>query len=193
MCQTLMTPFVTLLAVVAFPERASVIPIIYGSGDTISYIADLPANSPARMPGTFMVGGNPSRLGYKHYRFHIFWIPLWTSTSEGEFVAYNEIGLWSTPYIPLGTDPGEVSTKTGIPRSQLEIPWSARNSWGFYLLIVVFILGIVAAWFLSRWEKHQTGPWPGKMDSQSPRVDKLSLGANGKNGVWFRKRAPWED
>jgi hypothetical protein len=37
-----------LLAVCALPGRASALPVFYGDGDTISYVADLPADSDLR-------------------------------------------------------------------------------------------------------------------------------------------------
>src|SRR5262245_10233757 len=103
---TWMIALVTLLAVLAFPERASAggIPVIYGSGDTVTFVANLPARSGPRTPEA------PTKVGYKHYRFHIFWMPIWTSTSEGQFVAYHESPpVGSTWYHPLGTDPKQVS------------------------------------------------------------------------------------
>jgi hypothetical protein len=140
-----LTALVSLLAAAALPERAYAIriPVIYGSGDTITYVADLPANSPARTSGRLGMGGNPTKVGYRHYRFHIFWIPFWTSTSEGQFAAYDESGILGTWYHPLGTDPQTVSKQTGVPVSELKIPWRARNPWGLYLIGTLVLLGVV--------------------------------------------------
>src|SRR5258708_4870544 len=118
---------ITVVALFIVPERASAaripIVVIYGWGETIACVSELPANSPARMPGKIVLGGNPTKLGYKHYRWHIFWIPVWTSTSGGEFVAYNESGILRTQYVPLGTNLEEISTNTAIPVSELTVPW----------------------------------------------------------------------
>jgi hypothetical protein len=123
--------------------------VIWGSGDTIAQVAPLPADSPAIPKGKPLVGEKPTKVGYKHYRFHIFWVPFWTSTSEGEFVAYHETGLTGSWYQPLGRNAEEVSWKTRVPVADLKIPWSARNPWGLYV-----VLGLAGGWVvfhLIRW------------------------------------------
>jgi hypothetical protein len=185
---------VTLLAVAALPQRAAAIPIIYGSGKTIAFVADRPALLAEGSSGKGDVDPKLPRIGYKYWHFHIFWIPLWTSTSEGEFVAYKEYDLFGTPCEPLGTIPRDISRRTGVPESLLKVPWSARHPWGLYVLIALIILWVVAAWLLSRSERKLTGrgavpPVP----PPPPRVEVLRLGTDGRGGVWKRTRFPWED
>jgi hypothetical protein len=139
---------VALFSGFALPGRAPAggIPVIYGYGDTITFVADLPADSPARPKGPSMFGPGPTRLGYKHWHFHIFWLPVWTSTSAGEFVAYHgNSPLGGTRYLPLGKDPKKVAKNTGVPEAQVTIPWAARHPWGIYVFLVGFLLFVVGA------------------------------------------------
>jgi hypothetical protein len=139
------------LLVLSGPALAAPPSIAFGSGDTIGYVADLPANSPLRREtetarrAMFADDDNTPAVGYKYYGAYLFGMPMWTSTAEGEFVAYKpRYYLWMPEYIPLGTDLKEVSSRTGVPVSQLEIPWSARHPWGLYLLLGIILLFSVA-------------------------------------------------
>jgi len=107
---------------------------IYSAGDTISNIAPLPASSPVLGAGNRFDGDRPTKVGYKHFEFSLFWIPFWTS-SDGEFVAYTDTGIRGKTYYSLGTNVQDVSNKTGVPVSELKVPWGARNPWGLYILI----------------------------------------------------------
>ena len=137
-----MTPrrlLVSLFALVTFgamstSSRAG-IPIIYGVGDTIAYVADLPADHPARQE----IGA--VALGYKYWRFHIYWGDLWTS--GGEFGLYNGDAYWS-----LGTDPKLVAEETGVPIEQIRRPFFYLFPLGWVILaglvVVCTVYGIIA-------------------------------------------------
>lgn len=125
---------------------------IYSAGDTISNIAPLPASSPILGAANRFDGDRPTKVGYKHFEFSLFWIPFWTS-SDGEFVAYTDTGVMGKSYYSLGTNPQDVATKTGLPVSEVKVPWGARNPWGLYALIA-----IVCIWGVSAIARRGSGP-----------------------------------
>ncbi len=124
---------------------------IYSAGDKISNVASLPPSSPLFGKENRFVGERPTKVGYKHFEFSLFWIPFWTG-SEGEFVAYADTGLMGKSYYQLGTNVQDVSNKTGVPVSELKVPWGARNPWGLYALI-----GIVCIWGVSALAGRRSG------------------------------------
>src|ERR1039457_4054948 len=66
-------------------SRAEALPIVHDQGEEITFLANLPPDAPLLLN----VGKDqdrPTKIGYKYWRFRIFWAAVWTS--DGEFVAY---------------------------------------------------------------------------------------------------------
>ncbi len=99
-----------LLALACSPATARAgIPIIYGHGDTVAHVANLPAGHPAQL-------GRPgSAVGYHYLRYHIYWCDLWTSS--GQYCVYHE-----NTFVPLGNDAKEAAFKLGMPEDSLRRP-----------------------------------------------------------------------
>lgn len=117
------------------------------SQEKVAFVADLPPNSPVfrkhEQPLLVIVHRNV-KVGYKYHATEFFRLPFLTSTAEGEFVLYDSPFVPGTSrYTPLGTDPHTVSKKTGVPVSQLTIPWIARHPWGWYVLLATLLAGVI--------------------------------------------------
>lgn len=139
---------VVLLALAPGTSRAG-IPVIYGTGDTVARVADLPPDHPALREFS-----PTAAVGYKYWRFHIYWCDLWTS--GGEFVVYGD-----NRYIPLGNDPAEVEQATGVPRARLGRPLLYTFPLG-WLIGCGLIGGLTAI------------GWVGSRFSEDGRLDRLS-------------------
>jgi hypothetical protein len=108
----------------------AVIPVIWGNKEVVSHLAALPP------PGGPVDKDYPDKVGYKYRRYHVFWVPVWTS--EGEFIAYKS----DTPgsrYYSLGADPDEAARLTGLPVEAFRVPWPYRFPPG---LVVLVLLGL---------------------------------------------------
>ena len=101
------------------------IPIVYSVGDQIDEIAPSP-------------DGHGVKLGYKYWQFSLFWLNIWTS--EGEFVAYEEVGDTKN-YESLGKTPQEAAATSGMSADKFKKPFSYSYPPG--LLIFGGIIGFV--------------------------------------------------
>ncbi len=133
-------PLLALPAILIAPGSARAgIPVIYGTGDKIDKVADLPADHPARGPM-----GQDAALGYKYWHFHIYYCPLWTS--GGEFVIYG-----GDQFVPLGNDAAEVSEQSGVPAERVRRPFFSMVPFGWVIGLGGFgglvILGMVGTYF----------------------------------------------
>jgi len=118
--------------------RAGAIPIVHGQGETITFLANIPRDAPALKNAKVQVQP-PTKLGYKYWRFHIFWADLWTA--KGEFVAYHPERFGVT--IELGKDAREAAIQAGLKPEQVAVPFFYRYPLGWWVcggLLLFFVL-----------------------------------------------------
>jgi hypothetical protein len=109
--------------------QALAIPIVYGHGDTITPVADLPPAVVALF-NDVPQGDRPDKLGFKYWRLHIFWADLWTS--DGEFVVYRAIpGQYFT--LP-SQDAKDIATNLQLKPEQVSRPFLFRIPLGWIIL-----------------------------------------------------------
>jgi len=123
---------VGLIVVAASPGAARAgIPIIWGNGDTVAHVANLPEGHPAsvEVPG--------AAVGYKYSRFHIYWCDLWTSS--GEYCLYHD-----NQFIPLGPDAMLAAKKLGMPEGSIRRPIFYLFPLGWVLIGGVVV--VATAW-----------------------------------------------
>jgi len=108
--------------------RAGAIPIVHGQGETIMFLAPLPRDAPA-LKKAQNHQQPPTKLGYKYWRFHVFWADLWTA--RGEFVAYQHERFGET--IKLGTDAREAAVQAGLKPEQVAVPFFYRYPLGWWI------------------------------------------------------------
>ena len=82
-------------------------------------------------------------MGYKYYRFHVYWCDLWTGS--GEYCIYDADG-----HEPLGSDPAEAARKLGIPESSLHRPIFYLFPFG-WVLIGGFVLVSTIGGAIKKW------------------------------------------
>ena len=113
---------ISLLAMANSPTTARAgIPIVYGSGETVSHVTNL-------TPGHAVLIERPdAAVGYRYYRFHIYWCDLWTSS--GEYCLYSGVG-----YVPLGSDPKLAAVRLGMPEESLHRPLFYLFPFGWVLI-----------------------------------------------------------
>ena len=113
------------------------IPIVYGSGDAFTKLAELPAGHPAKAEM-----GPSTAVGYKYYRFHIYYAAFWTSS--GEYCLYAE-----TPngiiYDSLGDDLKAAAEASGVPASELGKPFCYTVPLGWLIVGGGAVVLIVAS------------------------------------------------
>jgi hypothetical protein len=113
------------------------IPIIYDSEETLSFVTNLPENHP------FLATHPGSAVGYKYYRFHVYWCDLWTSS--GEYCVYS-----GDEFEPLGNDPAEAARKLGMPEASLHRPIFYLFPFG-WVLIGGFVLVSTVGGAIKKW------------------------------------------
>jgi hypothetical protein len=164
-----MKPFVLLTLVtlgsLAPTEGARAgIPIVWGAGDTVSHINDLPPNSPIRQADPLLP---PDKVGFKYWRFHVFWLPLWTS--EGEFVAYHNEKHGK--FFKLGPDPIKAAHLIGVAPGDLAVPFTYRFPPGWWVAggFLVYLVG--AALFRQNQRKPEAQPASMSEEGSAPTED----------------------
>jgi len=145
--------------------RAHAIPIIHGSGYTITHLADLPPQA-ARPLAADAKKKNPllqqNKLGFRYWRFHLFWADVWTS--EGEFVAYST----GNPFpAHLGKDAAAVAKVLGLPEDKVYTPLLYTFPLGWWIAggFVVFLLVTTA---LDKNKPRPAEESPAQMPAQMP-------------------------
>jgi hypothetical protein len=136
---------VSLLALVwGFVGASRAEAFVYGHGENIMFLADLPANSPARQLAGQFGANRPTKLGYKYWCFHICWASLWTSS--GEFVAYDR-DVEGAIYFQLGPDANQAALAVGMKPEDVTTPFLYRFPLGWWIygpLTLILILGNMA-------------------------------------------------
>jgi hypothetical protein len=123
----------------ATPRSAEAgIPVIYGSGDRIDKVADLPPGHPA-----LAEMGHDTAVGYMYWHLHVYWCPIWTSS--GEFVVYQ-----GDRYVPLGNDLDEIAGVTGLPKAKLGRPFLSLVPLGWLIAGGFVLVGTVSGMVQSR-------------------------------------------
>ncbi len=73
----------------ATPTTASAIPIIFGHGETISHVKDLPGDLKQQARAEL---NQDVAIGFKYSHLHVFWLDVWSW--DGEFVLYHDKQFW---------------------------------------------------------------------------------------------------
>jgi hypothetical protein len=99
--------------------------------------AKLPADSPLMKDPAYKTQAYAGlALMYRYKAFHVAWIPLWPY--DGAF--------WiSVDAPPLGTTPPEVAAKTGIPESEIHVPFTYRFPVAWWPLLILLGLMVIGA------------------------------------------------
>jgi hypothetical protein len=108
--------------------RAEAVPIVHGQGETITFLANLPKDAPV-LKKAHNQQQPPTRLGYKYWRFHIFWADVWTA--KGQFVVYQHERGGDT--IKLGADAREAAIQAGLKPEQVAVPFFYRYPLGWWV------------------------------------------------------------
>jgi hypothetical protein len=116
------------------PARAAKIPIfiVWGSGETITYLQDLSADVSQKMPQEMP---RHLKVGFLYSYVHVFWGNLWTW--NGRYVLYD-----GTRYWPL--QEGEVFLFTGRTEEDFGKPLFYRVPVGLVVLAGLAFLGVGA-------------------------------------------------
>jgi hypothetical protein len=123
------------------------IPIIFGSGEEIDRVGDLPDDVKEQIPSEMGPGVS---IGFHYHRFHIYWLNLWTW--DGQHVLYQGDRYWK-----LG--PADWEKLLGSPGSRaLGKPFFYRFPMGIDILG-----GLAVLWFL----------WSTFLPSDRARAEKL--------------------
>lgn len=104
------------------PDVASAGRLPVGDGETIKFLAKLPA-SPGALAYT---ASGMENLGYKFSEFNIGF-PVWTW--GGQYVAYN-----GDRYVSLGRDAKTIAEQLGMGREQLWVPLTYKVPFGWWLI-----------------------------------------------------------
>jgi hypothetical protein len=153
--------------------RAQAIPIIHGAGYTITHVADLPpqvVQKLAEKAKQKQLPFQPNKLGFRYWRFHLFWADVWTS--GGEFVAYRfERDRWA---MPLGTNPATVARDVGLPEDKVYTPWLYTVPLGWWI-VGGFFLFLILSNARGKTNSQPASESAGEMPNQVPFAEERLL------------------
>lgn len=134
---------VIVLCVVAFPQKASAIPIVFGHGAKIYKVCDIPDETQLAFN---ISGGVPlgSSLGYKCKVFQVFWMPL--AMWDGEYCIYKD-----DTYLSLKSNFADSSEDIGISKAKIHRPFWSYIPWGWLVVGPIILL-----WLASKFAPKQS-------------------------------------
>jgi hypothetical protein len=138
------------------PAEAARIPIffIWGSGETISHLGELPPevkqSLPPQMPRNL-------KVGFAYNYFHLFWCNVWTW--NGRYVLYD-----GNRYMPL--QQGDLVTLTGKSESDHGKPLSYRIPLGLMILVGLVTAGCIGTLMSRRQQPAAVDPMAGLIPDQ---------------------------
>jgi hypothetical protein len=132
--------------------EARAIPIVWGEGDTVKHVADLPPQVIQKIAQQ-RPGERLDKLGFMYWHFHIFWADLWTS--GGTFVIYHD----TTKVFPVKLDAREVAQLCELPEDKVSTPFLYHVPMGWMILAGIVLFAIVAN-FIEKAQKKRMPPEP---------------------------------